>query len=351
MQRLNVGEIAKYDTDAMLDRILNFPAQLREAHRITQETDLRFDSTSIANVCLAGMGGSAISGDVVKGLVHTHLRVPMVVNRHYTLPAFVARDSLVILSSYSGNTEETLEAYDQACAKKAQIVCVTSGGKLRSKAEANRHPVVSIPTGFPPRAALGYLCIPILFVLQCAQLIVYPESDLFETIELLQKLREAYHPAIANNKAKAISLKLQGRIPLIYASVAGFEAVALRWKAQLDENSKVMAFCNVFPELNHNEIMGYGPLQEISQQFQVISLKDRNDHPQVQKRMAITREIIEKGSNPVIEVESEGNSLLARMFSLIYLGDMVSFYLAILNQVNPTSIDNIDYLKRRLSAS
>ncbi|MFQ6113220.1 MAG: bifunctional phosphoglucose/phosphomannose isomerase [bacterium] len=348
MLGLRNGDCAKYDSSDLLSRILKFPEQLQHAQTLSKSVEIAFEADRILNICVTGMGGSAMSGDIVRTYLSDVLKIPIFVNRYYSLPNFVDEHSLVIVTSYSGDTEETLEAYDVAGARHAKIICVTSGGLLGEKAKFDRHPIYLIPTGYPPRSALGYLTVPILYSLHSMALTPNPEADILESVTLLERLAEQYHPNSEDNLAKEISYKLKDKIPLIYASVSRFEAVAFRWKTQLSENSKVLAFYNSFPELNHNEIMGWGPLREINRNFQVICLKDRDDHPKVKQRMSVTKEILEKKTAPIIEVESQGNSLLARILSLVFLGDMVSFYLAILNQVDPTPVKNIDYLKQRL---
>lgn len=350
MPNLDRTEIAKFDQQGMLDRILDFPQQLQDALSLSKSANFSLPGKHIRNICVSGMGGSAIGGDIVGSYLSGVLKIPFAVNRFYQLPNYIDANSLVITCSYSGNTEETLSAYDDAVDRKAQIVCVSSGGTLANKAASNGHPIFSVPSGFPPRSALGYLIVPILYSLHFAGLSEDPEADILETIDLLGQLAEEYHPDKRNNLAKEISCSLKYKIPLIYVSVSGFEAVAWRWKGQLSENSKVMAFCNVFPELNHNEIMGWGPNAELNRKYQVVYLRDRDDHNRVKKRMQISKSIIEEYTNSIVEVESRGNSLLTRIFSLIFLGDMVSLYLAILNQVDPTSIKNIDFLKQELTA-
>ncbi|RMD94348.1 MAG: bifunctional phosphoglucose/phosphomannose isomerase [Calditrichaeota bacterium] len=349
MPELNPSEIAKYDTSDMLGKILNFPQQLQEAQNLARGVKVQVNPEKIANICITGMGGSAISGDLVRTYLAERIRLPIFVNRYYRLPHFVNDQTLVIASSYSGNTEETLESYEDASERGAQIVCVTSGGQLAERAAARGISIYKIPTGFPPRSALGYLTVPLLYCFHNLNLISDPAGELQETIDLLNNLKEEYKPEIENNLAKEISRKLHNKIPLVYAPVNGFEAVAWRWKGQFSENSKVLAFCNLFPELNHNEIMGWGPLKSINREFQVVYLKDKEAHPQVLKRMEITKEILANETDPIIEVESRGKSLLARIFSLIYTGDMVSFYLAILNKEDPTPVKKIDYLKARLT--
>ncbi len=349
MLKLNSNEIVKFDSEGMLDYILQFPQQLQHALKISKNFQLDFKSAQISNICATGMGGSGISGDVVRSCFTDILKVPFFVNRYYSLPNFVDNRSLVIVLSYSGNTEETLSAYQDACSRKAKIVCITSGGELAELAASNGHPILLIPAGYSPRAALGYLTVPLLYCLYLTGLISNPEADITETIDLLNKLSDEYHPDHNSNLPKKMAYALKGKIPLIYASVNSFEAIVWRWKGQLSENGEVLAFCNLFSELNHNEIMGWGPLTEINRNFQVIYLKDRDYRDQIKSRMHVTKDILERHSAPIIEVESSGESLLARIFSLIFLGDMVSLYLAILNEVDPTPVKNIDFLKQQIN--
>jgi glucose/mannose-6-phosphate isomerase len=348
MASLDLEAVLHRDSQGMLKRVLAFPEQLKHAQRIATEQMTGSVAEPPANVCLAGMGGSGISGDVAYSCYATEFNVPFVVSRGYTLPHFVGANSLVVISSYSGNTEETLSAYDDARSRGAKIVCITSGGQLEEQATAHDYPVFLIPGGSPPRAALGYLAIPLFYALYQSGIIASPETDVQETIELLITLAENYHPSVEENLPKKVAGALHGKIPLIYSGVQPLSAVAVRWKGQLAENSKVLAFCNVFPELNHNEIMGWGPLNEINRICQIVYLRDKEDHPQIKKRMDITKSILEEQTPAVFEVDSQGGSLLARVFSLIFLGDMVSVYLAALNQVDPSPIKHIEYLKENL---
>ena len=348
VSQLDPDEIRKFDLGGMVDRILGFPDQLEDANRIASDRQLGLSHNGISNICLTGMGGSGISGEVIACCLADKLSIPFLVNRHYSLPNFVQENSLVFVSSYSGNTEETLSSYEEAHRRGAKIICITSGGELAERARANKHPVFSIPSGYLPRAALGYLSVPLLYGLHYAGLISGPGPEISETTTLLRKLAEKYHPSAGNNAAKQISRTLQGKVPLVYAAAPNL-AIVVRWRGQLAENSKVLAFSNVFPELNHNEIMGWGPLDSVNKHFQIIYLKDRADHAKIRKRMDVTKVILEEQTAPVVEVESQGESLLARMFSLIFLGDMVSIYLAALNQVDPSPIGHIDYLKSKLT--
>jgi glucose/mannose-6-phosphate isomerase len=309
----------------------------------------------IRNIVIAGMGGSAIGGELAKGLTHNQLPVPLSVCRSYNLPKFVDRHTLTIISSYSGETEEPLAAFEQALQRGTQIVCITSGGKIGQSAEANRLPRFTLPAGFPPRSALIHLLVPILKTLHACRFIADPTPDINATITLLEKLRPRYQPQNdePENTAKRLARALVERIPLVYAPEI-YEAVAWRWKEQFCENSKILSWHNVFPELNHNELVGWGLRGELDEKFQVIYLSDRHAapvevHSRVLARMELTQNLIEKSGVPVINVTSEGQSLLTRFFSLIFLGDMASVYLAVLNGVDPTPVEKIDYLKSQMA--
>jgi glucose/mannose-6-phosphate isomerase len=274
----------------------------------------------------------------------------MAVCRSYDLPHWVDTDSLVVVSSYSGNTEETLSALLQAQERGAKIVCITSGGKAGELAQKNGWPVFALPAGFPPRSALAHLTVPLLVALHRLKCIADPAKEVGETSVLLQRLAQSWGPQSdpQHNLAKRIAGALTEKLPIIYAAHGLFEIAAWRWKEQFCENAEILSWHNVFPEMNHNELVGWGQRPQSAQGLQVIYLRDRQDHPRVQKRMEITRELIEKTSAPVIEAWSEGHSRLARLFSMIFLGDLVSVYVAILSGVDPTPVHKIDLLKKRL---
>jgi glucose/mannose-6-phosphate isomerase len=354
-ENLTREKIAKIDRADMLGRVLSMPQHFLEAQQRAQSVQLELNTSRIQNIVVAGMGGSAISGELTKSLTYNQLPAPLAVCRSYHLPNFVDRHSLVIVSSYSGNTAETLSMFDQALRREAQIVCVSSGGKAGSMAEAKGLSTFSLPSGFPPRSALVHLFVPLLKTLHACRFIPNPEADIKETVALLEQLGRRYHPEneAAQNAAKRLALALRERLPLIYAPEI-YEAVAWRWKEQFCENAETLAWHNVFPELNHNELVGWGQRREMDQRFQAIYLRDRRAapneiHPQVHARMDLTRELIERTGVPVIEAASEGQSLLARFFSLIFLGDIASVYLAVLTGVDPTPVEKIEYLKSQMA--
>jgi glucose/mannose-6-phosphate isomerase len=348
----DINEIKRIDKNGMYQLILDFPAQLVDALKISKTVDLKkLNANSIENIIVAGMGGSAIGGDLVRSYLAEEIDLPFFVCKNYTLPQFVSQKSLVFVSSYSGNTEETLSAYAEAKKRKAQVISICSGGKLNELTLKDGFPLVEMPRGFPPRAALGYGFAPILLILSHLKLIKNKGNEIKKAIEFLSKNVNQYkmEKDSSENKAKELALKLYPKLPIIYASIDFFDAVAYRWKCQICENSKMLAYSNVFPEFNHNELVGWNILNGWEDKLVVIMLKDKKDRPRIKKRIKIVKDILLGKKIDVIEVESQGENLLSRILSLIQLGDFVSFYLAILNKVNPTPVKVIDFLKSELA--
>ncbi|MBI2877688.1 MAG: bifunctional phosphoglucose/phosphomannose isomerase [Candidatus Tectomicrobia bacterium] len=353
MIQLDDQTVLKQIDRSDMERLLTaFPLQCQQGVRAGREANLRLAREHVRQIMIAGMGGSAIGGDLLRTYLRSDLPIPLWVIRNYHLPQFASPETLVFIVSYSGNTEETLSVFRDALQAGCQVVALTSGGMLRQECQAKGLPVISIPAGLPPRAALGYLFFPLLAVLEGSGLIP-PQGEALQEIEgLLPELSQTYGPQqlTAQNPAKQLALRLQGRLPLIYGSQDHTEAVALRWKGQLNENSKQIAVCNVFPELNHNEIMGWEAAGEIMRLALFLFLRDVEDHPRVARRMEITAEIAAQHGGEVIHVSSQGKSRLARLFSLIYGGDFVSYYLALAKGVDPTPVASIDSLKKALDA-
>lgn len=342
--------IATHDPRGMRDLILNFPKQAEEAVAIGRAASVRINAKKVRAIVVSGLGGSAIGGDLLRAYLSGTCRVPVFVNRHYRFPAFVGPDTLVIVSSYSGNTEETVASYREAVRRKAQVLCITSGGAVLRMAKRYRHPVIVIPGGLPPRAALGYSFFPMLLAVSRLGFVKDQTKAVNETLALLRTLAAEYadHDA-PGNAALALARTLHGRLPLIYSGPERFDTVNVRWRGQITENAKTLAFGHVFPELNHNEIVGWEVLQGLMKQMHVVMLRDEEDHPRVQLRMEVTKGIIAPMAAGVTEVRSRGRSLLARMFSLLVLADWLSFYLAMLNGVDPTPVKKIDFLKEALA--
>ncbi len=343
------NRIKNFDKSNMLNLLLSFPDQFQQGIEIGKAFDFKIEVKKIKQIVHAGMGGSAIGGDLIFSYLQDELTIPFAVNRGYFLPSYLNQSSLVIISSFSGNTEESLSCYEDARSRNAQILCITSGGELAQKARQDKIPMITIPGKMQPRAALGYLTLPILVALIKANLALLEKANFDETLALLKAKAQAYSPQCPENEALVLARKLYNKVPVIYCANDLLAVVANRWKCQLSENAKTVSFSNVFPELNHNEIAGWQIPEKMLKKFQIIYLKDRFDFSRNQSRMVITKNILEAITNPIIEISTEGNSSLTRLFSLIYLGDWVSFYLAMLNKVDPTPIEKIQRLKDELN--
>ena len=337
----------------MLEILESFPEQCRVGANIGRNFNIPVSyRLKYKNIVCAGLGGSAIGADFARSYLAGEANTPIIVNRNYSLPRFVNSDSLVIAMSYSGNTEETISAYKDAKTKGAKLIVITSGGELRRMAEKDGYTCLTIPGGLPPRCALGYSFFPLIAVLSKIGLIGDKSASVNRTIKSLENLRNRFVGTAApesKNIAKKIASALYGKVPVIYASQDRIDIVATRWRGQLAENAKVIASSNFIPEMNHNEIMGWENPAAVIKKMVVVMLRDKSDNPRISKRMDITMDMIVNEGVQVVEVESIGEDLLERMFSLIYIGDFATFYLAIHNRTDPTSIDRINYLKERLA--
>ena len=345
--------IEKYDESNMLELIESFPQQCRDAKRIGDEFELpQGFKRSYKNIVCTGLGGSAIGADLARSYIAEDAGVPVLVNRNYALPNFVNGDTLVIVSSYSGDTEETLSAYHEAVSKGSNIIVITSGGKLERAAEEDGLPCLTIPKGFPPRCALGYSFFPLLTVLARIGVIKDQAGSIDDAIRNLRKLKNfriGYKIPCKDNPAKKMAAAIFGKLPVIYGSSDHIDAVVTRWRGQLAENSKTLSSGHLFPEMNHNEIVGWENPRKALKECVAIILRDAADHPRISRRMDATRNLLKREKIKVLEVFSSGPGLLARIFSLVYVGDFVSFYLAILNGIDPTPVEKITYLKKELA--
>ncbi|MBI4535420.1 MAG: bifunctional phosphoglucose/phosphomannose isomerase [Ignavibacteriae bacterium] len=346
---MTLEEIRSVDPTGMYDAIKGFPSQVSDAIRIGTTARVRISVRRLQNIVLTGLGGSAIGGDLLRSYLADELDLPFIVNRNYTLPQFVGPKTLVIVSSYSGNTEETIAAYKEALQRNSPTLCITSNGVIEGLARRKKSPLISIPGGFQPRAALGYSFFPLLITMARLGLVRNKDREIKETLALLQSKSKKYADCeSAENHALRLAQQLFGRLGVVYSSTERFDAVGTRWRGQTAENGKSLMFGNVFPEMNHNELVGWKTLKEQMLEMQVFFLRDKDDHHRVQARMNLTKQIISEHTSHITEVWSEGRTLLARMFSLIYLGDWTSYYLAILNRVDPMPVYIIDYLKEEL---
>jgi len=348
----NKADIAALDKSGMYDRIFKFPEQLEEASQIGAglSPDMEYYK-DIDNIVLVGMGGSAIGGDLVKSYLSDSLKVPFIICRNYHLPAFVNEKSLVIGSSYSGNTEETISALNAGIEKNAKIFCLTTGGKVGRIAKEKGYLTAQLPTGYQPRAALGFSVVPLLYFLAKTGFIADPSNDIAEVIAGLKAYRQQYEieNVTEKNPAKLLAQKLYNKIPIIYTGPELTDTVGTRWKGQFCENAESLAFNNQFPEFNHNELVGWNKIDSYRDNLIVVYLRDTEDFEQVAKRMSIVEEIINDNGVEIVNIYSQGDFRLGRIFSLIQIGDFASFYLAILNEVDPTPVKFIDMLKEKLA--
>jgi len=341
--------IQRYDKSNFRQLLIDFPKQVEDAVRIGKKFSPPNKRLHINNIVVSGLGGSAIGGDLLRSYLTGEITIPFVVNRHYCLPEFVDGRTLVVISSYSGNTEETIAAHADAKKRKARVLCISSNGETAQMAKKFKQPLITIPKGYPPRAALGYSFFPMLMAFTKMKLIKPREADLKETILMLKKKSKEYGVLSDKNPAFQLAKQLFMKLPIVYTAAERFDVVNLRWRGQIAENAKQLAFGHVLPEMNHNELVGWKVLRRMMEEDMVVLfLRDKFDHERVQLRMNITKDIVNQYASKVIEVHSEGKSLLTRLFSLIYLGDWVSYYLAILNGVDPTPVKVIDYLKNEL---
>ena len=346
--------ISKIDPKNMFKLVAEFSAQLKHAEEIGKSCELDPNyAKDINKIVFSGLGGSAIGADFVRSYLTYDLSVPIFVNRHYQLPKFVDNKTLLIVSSYSGETEETLSAFQNGLRAGAKIMAITSGGELARQCRTHSFPIISIPGGMSPRAALGYSVLPLLVALsKLGYKEAYRASEFKEAQELIQKLADSEYGInvpFEKNKAKQFAASCFNRYPIIYAGPDYLDIVALRWRGQIEENAKAMSSHHIFPEMNHNELVGWKNPKDFLKQVVVFILRDQADHKRIQMRMDLTHKIMSQYAHSVTDLFSQGKSLLARMFSQVHLGDWISIYLAVLNQEDPTPVESIQYLKSELS--
>ena len=303
---------------------------------------------SFRQIVLAGMGGSALAGLLMRNWLDDRLKIPFIITRNYELPAFVGPETLVIASSYSGNTEETLAAYETAKKAGAKIVVVASGGEMTQRAQAAGQPVYAIPAGYQPRMAVWFSMRALAQLFDKLQLTQGAAEALGKISPVLESAVRAWrgdNPA-PQNLAKQLATKLAGNATIIYAGPA-LAAAAYKWKINLNENGKNLAWSNEYPEANHNEIVGWTSQQDKTP-FAVIELCSVFDNERVRLRFQAVTQLLEKHRPTAHKVEAEGETKLAQLLWTVLLGDFVSVYLALLNGVDPTPVDIIEDLKEAL---
>jgi glucose/mannose-6-phosphate isomerase len=343
------SNILFYDNYNMFSVISEFASQIEDAVRIGNEINVPSYASEFNKIIISGMGGSAIGGDLIRSYLLYDLKIPLLINRNYKLPAFADSDTLVIISSYSGQTEETISAFHDAVNKNCKIITLSSGGSISALSQEYNCLNIRIPTGFQPRCALAYSFFTLFILFSKLNLYNINYKHITDTVNLINNKSANYiNYQNTENIALNIAEYLYSKIPVIYSSNDLLDSVNLRWRNQIQENAKSLCFGNFFPEMNHNELVGWQENMDFLQNLAVIYLQDREDNPKIKLRQSITKNIIAPYRAVDIEIESEGNSKLERIFDLIYLGDWVSFYLAILYKTDPTPVEKINILKNKL---
>jgi glucose/mannose-6-phosphate isomerase len=295
------------------------------------------------------MGGSAIGGDINKMLLKNDLSIPLIVSRNYFIPKWANKHSLVVVSSYSGGTEETLSAFKDALSKECQIYGITTGGILSKELSSNDLDFILIPSGLQPRAALAYSFVPMLYLFLHLGLIkIDLNNNLMNSIKLLKSVRDDYSLNDQKNPTWVLSNKIFETIPIIYGETDNTSIIALRWSNQLSENSKMLAFCNEIPEFNHNEIVGWENNPKLIEKLSIIWLTDESDHERISIRQKISNRILETIVKNQFEISLHGTTRFERLLHLIHFGDWVSLWCAYLHGTDPSPVEKILRLKEEL---
>jgi len=340
----------RYDPEGMLNHLHNLPQLCQQAWQMALSFKLPPDYAEVDKVVVLGMGGSAIGGDLAASLAQAEAQLPIIVCRGYELPAFTDAKTLVIASSYSGNTEETLASFEQALKAEAKKLVITTGGRLKNMAQERDIPIFSFDYKAQPRAALPFSFLPILCFLHRLGLISDKSPEVAETVPVLEGLSSRIDETVpqSQNRAKQLAAGLYNHLPVVYGAGITSE-VAYRWKTQLNENSKAWAFHEVFPELNHNAVVGYQFPDELATKIVVVLLRSRLLPERIQLRYRITGQLLEQAGVSYQTIDGEGECSLSQVMSLVLFGDYTSYYLAMLYRTNPSPVKAIDFLKQQLA--
>jgi len=339
--------IKAIDKAGMLNYCLNMHTHFQKATNLAVGITTSYPKP--INVIVAGMGGSAIGGEFLKDWAKNNIYVPIEVNREYHLPAYASNETLVLITSYTGDTEETLSALCDAIKKKCMIYCITSGGTLMELAERLNIPYLQVPSGMPPRAALPYMLIPLLVFLEKIGLTSEISSELNEALSVIKEIetQNAIETPVRDSLTKTLAVNIENSIPMIYG-FGVFSSVARRLKQQINENAKMMSKWDNLPEMNHNEIVGYEKSRSVKDDFVAIFIRDKDEPIEIHSRIEITKDLIKPSGLSTYEIWSKGKSSLAKMFSVIAIADFLSNYLAVLRGIDPTPVQTIDKLKSAL---
>lgn len=330
----------------MLGHLHDIPRQCQEAWQMALSINLPHNYNEINKIIILGMGGSAIGGDLVKTLVTTEATIPIIVHRDFTLPAFVDHKTLVIVSSYSGNTNETLAAFNEVLKTKAKKLIIASGGILKTISVKESIPIFNIDYQTQPRNALCFNFLAILGTLQRLHVIGGLSVEIQKTIDVLHQVNGEINEkkTLTVNPSKQLATDLYNRLVVVYGS-SFLSAVAHRWKTQFNENSKGWAFWELIPELCHNAIEGYLFPERFSNQVAIVMLYSSLFTNQIKNQYQTIYQLLDKNNITHHTIDGQGDNYLSQMMSLIQFGDYTSYYLALLNQIDPTPVTNIDFIK------
>ncbi len=339
------------DPQGMLDAVLGLPNDCRAAYDSARLTEGLPSEEGVTSVTFCGMGGSAVSGDVVRSVFLERLGLPVEVNRSPVLPEHCGSQTLVVCSSYSGNTAETLAAFRSANEHGCRVLVVTSGGTIAEQATELGVAIVRVPSGYQPRAALGHLGFASLGALETMGILPTIASDVDEAVAEVEAVLIAMGPDVPteDNPAKTLATKIGDRFPVIWGADGIGSVAAARWKTQMNENGKLPAFWSSMSELDHNEVVGW--TAPFGERFFVVGLRHGGEDPQLPPRFPLSFDIVRAAGGEVEEVHARGTSALARLMSLIIVGDLTSVYLAIGRGVDPTPVPVIERLKAALAGS
>ena len=349
----DLNELARLDSEDVLGAVEHFADQCREGWEIGSAATGLPSAEGIDSIVVLGMGGSGVSGDVIRAIVEPRLPIPFRVIKSYgPLPEWIGRNTLVFAVSYSGSTEETVAALEEAHSRGTRAVAISSGGPLAQMAREYGLAHVSIPSGLQPRASLGFLTLPILAVLVRIGLVPDMSSEIDEAVSVLGDLASRCHRkrATDENPAKQLAAQIANRVPVIYGGTGLGATAAYRFKCDLNEYGKTPAFWHEIPELDHNEIVGWNQLEGLTKaSFVLIFLRDSGEHERIALRFDITRSLIEQNVADVVEVQTEGDGVAARLLSLIFVTQLAAIYVGLGYGVDPGPVEVIQKLKSELS--
>jgi glucose/mannose-6-phosphate isomerase len=344
------GAGERLDTLGMWDLTLGLPEQVEQAVGLVGDLDGMPSASEVDRVVVLGMGGSGVSGDVLAAIAGPVSPVPVTVVKGYECPAFVDHRTLCFAASFSGDTEETVEAAGAAAAAGARLVVLSSGGRLADLAASTGAPRVVLPSAIPmPRAAIGLMAVPPLLVMEAAGLLPGAGIAVDAAVAQLRRRRDAL--AGGGGPARHLAREIGLTFPLVYGGGAVGAVAALRWKNQVNENAKAPAFAHAYPELCHNEICGWGQHGDVTRQvLTLVQLRHDHEHPQVARRFPLVQELVGEAVASVVEVRAEGDGPLAQLFDLVLVGDVVSLHLAFDAGIDPGPIPVLDQLKASLAS-